>query len=76
MRCALECRVDRGGVAEVIVERHVVGDVIVKLRRARLRGVAGTGDGGQRVDITSTASAASRACAEGIGDHEGNGSPT
>jgi hypothetical protein len=51
MRRAGEGRVDPGGVAVVIVERDVVGDVIVELRRAGFCGFLGIGDGGERLDI-------------------------
>ena len=51
MRGAVEGGVDLVGVAEVIVERDVVGDVIVKLRCAGLGGILRVGDRGQGVDI-------------------------
>ena len=42
---------DLGGVAVVIIQCHVVGDVIVKLRCAGLGRFLGVGDGRQWVDI-------------------------
>ena len=44
-------RIDLGGVAVVIVERDVVGDVLVELRRAGLCRFRRIGDGRQRVDV-------------------------
>ena len=46
-----EGRIDLGGVAIVIVERDVVRDVIVELRRAGLGRVGGIGHGRQRLDV-------------------------
>ena len=43
--------IDLGGVAVVIVERHVVGDVIVELRGAGFGGFLGIGHGRKRFDI-------------------------
>ncbi len=51
MRRAGEGRVELGGVAIVIVERHVVRDVVVELRRAGLRGFPGIGHCGERLDV-------------------------
>ena len=51
MRGAVEGRVDPGGVAIVIIERDVVGDVLVKLRRAGLCRLRGIGHGGKRLNI-------------------------
>ena len=48
---ARKCRIDLGGVAIVIVERDVVGDVLVELRRAGLCRFRGIGHGGQRLDV-------------------------
>ena len=51
MRGASERRIDLVGVAVMIVERDVVGDVVVKLRRARFCRLSGIGHGGQRLDV-------------------------
>jgi hypothetical protein len=42
---------DLGGVAKMIVQRHIVRDVIVELRRAGFCRFLGAGHGRQRVDI-------------------------
>jgi hypothetical protein len=46
-----EGRIDFGGIAIVIVEGDVVGDVIVKLRRAGPGGFGGIGHRRQRLDV-------------------------
>ena len=76
MRGAGERGVDLGGVAIVIVERDVVRDVIVELRRAGLGGLRGVGHGGQRLDIEFDGLAASRACASVSATTKATGSPT
>ena len=51
MRRILERLLHLLGIAEVIIERDVVGDVIVKLRRAGLGRFLGVGDRRQRIDV-------------------------
>ena len=51
VRGAGKGRLDPGGVAIVVIERHVVGDVVIKLRRARLGRLRGIGHGRQRLDV-------------------------
>ena len=51
MRRAGKGGVDLGGVAIMVVERDVVGDVVIELRCAGPGGFGGVGDGGQRLDI-------------------------
>ena len=73
MRGAGECGLDLGGVAIVIVERDVVGDVIVELRRAGLGGFGGVGHGGQRLDIEFDGFGGVARLRQRLGDHEGYG---
>ena len=65
--------VDLGGVAIVIVERDVVGDVIVELRRAGLGGFRGVGHGRQRIDIEFDGFGGVARLRQRLGDHEGHG---
>ena len=64
---------DLGGVAIVIIQRHIVGDVIVELRRAGLGGFRGVGDGGQGIDIEHHGFAGVARLRQRLGDHEGDG---
>jgi hypothetical protein len=73
MRSALERRLDLVSVAEMVVERHIAGDVIVKLRRAGLGSFLGVGDGGQGVDIDRYRFGRVARLHERFGDHEGYG---
>ena len=68
-----EGRVDLGGVAIVIVQRDVVGDVIVELRRAGLGGFLGVGHGGQRIDVELDRFAGIARLRQRLGHHEGHG---
>ena len=51
MRGGSERRTDLVGVAVMIIERDVAGDVVVKLRRARFCRLSGIGHGRQRLDV-------------------------
>ncbi len=73
MRGAGERGLDLGGVAIVIVQRHVVGDVVVELRRAGLGGFLGVGDGGQRIDIEHDGFGGIARLRQRLGDHERHG---
>ena len=73
MRGAGKRSVDLGGVAIVIVERDIVGDVIVKLRRAGLGGFGGVGHGGQRLDVELDRFRGVACLRQRFGDHEGHG---
>ena len=73
MRGAGEGGLDLGGVAIVIVQRDIVGDVIVELRRAGLRGFLGIGDGRQRIDIDHHGFRGIARLRQRLGDHEGHG---
>ena len=73
MRGAGKCGVDLGGVAIVIVERYIVGDVVVKLWRAGLGGFGGVGDGGKRVDVELDGFGRIARPCQRLGDDEGNG---
>ena len=73
MRGTGEGRVDLRGVAIVIIERDVVGDVIVKLRRAGLCGFGGIGDGGQRLDVELDGFRGIARLRQRFGHHEGDG---
>ena len=73
MRGAGERGFDLGGVAIVIIQRHVVGDVIVKLRRAGLCGFLGIGDGGQRIDVDHDGLAGIACLRQRLGHHERDG---
>ena len=65
--------VDLGGVAIVIVERDVVGDVVVELRRAGLGGFGGIGDGGKRLDIEFDGFGGVARLRQRLGNDEGDG---
>ena len=73
MRGGGEGGVDLGGVAVVIVQRHVVGDVIVELRRAGLGGFGGIGHGRQRIDIDFDRFGGIAGLRHCFGDDEGDG---
>ena len=73
MRGAGERRVDLGGVAIVIVERDVVGDVVVELRRAGLGRFLGIGHRRQRIDIEFDGFGGVARLRQRLGDHEGHG---
>ena len=64
---------DLGGVAVMIIQRHIVGDVIVKLRRAGLCRFLGISDGRQRVDIDHDRFAGIAGLRKRFGDDERNG---
>ena len=64
---------DLGGVAIVIIQRHVVGDVIVELRRAGFCRFGGIGDGRQWIDVDHHGFAGIARLRQGLGDHEGHG---
>ena len=61
------------GVAVVVVERHVAGDVVEQLRRAGLDRLAGAGDGGQRLDVEHDGLGGFLGLDRGLGDHAGDG---
>ena len=73
MRRAGERRVDLGGVAIVIVERDVVGDVVVELRRAGFGRFRGIGHGGQRLDVEFDGFRRVARLRQRLRDHEGDG---
>ncbi len=62
-----------GGVAKVIVERHIVRDVIVELRRAGLCRFLGAGHGRQRVDIQHHGFGGVARLRQGLGHHKRHG---
>ena len=57
----------------MIVERDIVGDVIVKLRRARLGGIGGVGHGGERLDVEFDRFRGVACLRQRFRDHEGHG---
>ena len=73
MRCGRERRVDLGGVAIVIIERDVVGDVIVKQRRAGFGRFRGIGHGRQRLDVEFDRFSGIARLRQCFRDHEGHG---
>ena len=73
MRGAGEGRVDLGGVAIVVVERDVVGDVVVKLRRAGLGGFRRIGHGGQGLDVDLDGFAGIARLRQRLRHHDGEG---
>jgi hypothetical protein len=73
MRGAGEGGFDFGGVAIVIIQRHVVGDVIVELRRARFCSLLGAGDRWQRIDIDHHGFPGVARLRQRLGNHEGDG---
>ncbi len=64
---------DLGGVAIVIVQRHIVGDVVIKLRRAGFGGFLGAGDGRQGIDIDHHGFAGVARLRQRLRDHERHG---
>ena len=68
-----ESGLDLGGVAIVIIQRHVVWDVIVKLRRAGFCSLFGAGDGGQGIDIEHHRFAGIARLRQRLGHDEGYG---
>ena len=60
-------------VAIVIVERDVVRDVVVELRRAGLGGFLGVGHRRQRLDIELDGLGCVARLGQRVGDHEGDG---
>ena len=64
---------DLGGVAIMIIQRHVVGDVIVELRRAGFCRFLGAGDGRQRIDIDHHGFAGIARLRQRLGHHERHG---
>ena len=64
---------DLGGVAIVVVERDIVRDVVVELRRAGLGGFLGIGHRGQRLDIELDGFGGVARLRQRLGDHEGDG---
>ena len=73
MRGGSKRRVDLRGVAIVIVERDVVGDVVVEQRRAGLGGFRSVGHGGQRRDIEFDGFSGIARLRQRFRDHEGHG---
>jgi hypothetical protein len=70
---AREGCLDFGGVAIVIVERDIVGDVIVELWRARFCRFGCIGDGGQGLDVDFDGLAGIARLRQRVRDHDGNG---
>ena len=68
-----ERRVELGGVAIVIVERDIVRDVVVELRRAGLGRLGGVGHGGQRIDVDHHGFGGVARLRQRLGHHEGHG---
>ena len=73
MRGCGERRIHLGGIAIVIVERDIVGDVVVELRRAGFCGFLGVGHGGERLDIELDGLRGIARLRQRFGDHEGHG---
>ena len=73
MRRALEGGIDRSRITEVIVQRHVVRDVVVELRRAGLRRFRSVGDGGQFVDVEHDGFGGVACLRQRLGDDKGHG---
>ncbi len=70
---ACESRFDPGGVAVMIIQRHVVGDVIVELRRTGFCGFHGARHGGQRLDVEHDSLAGVARLRQRLGHHERHG---
>ncbi len=73
MRGGCEGGLDLGGIAIVIVERDVVGDVLVEQRRAGFCRLRGVGDRGQRLDVEFDGFRRIARLRQRLGDDEGNG---
>ncbi|MGY4313746.1 hypothetical protein ACVWW1_003049 [Bradyrhizobium sp. JR3.5] len=73
MRGGGERRLDPGGVAIMIVERDVIGDVVIELRRARLGRFGRIRHRGQRLDIDLDGFGRIASLRCGFRDHEGDG---
>ena len=73
MRGCGKRRIDPGGIAIVIVERGVVGDVVIELRRARLCRFLGIGHGRERLDVEFDGLCGIARLRQRFGDHEGHG---
>ena len=72
MRGRGEGGIDRGGVAEMIVERNVAGHVVVKQRSALARRVFGRYDGGERIDVDLDRFGGVLRGKDGLGDDAGD----
>ena len=68
-----EGRLHGVAVAEVIVERHIAGDIIENLRGARLHRIAHFHDGGQRINLDHDGLGGVLRLAGGLRDHAGDG---
>ena len=73
MRGAGERRIDLVGVAIMIIERDIVGDVVVKLRRAGFCRFRGIGHGRQRLDVEFDGFRRVARLRQRFRDHEGDG---
>ena len=73
MRRVLEGGVHLVGIAEVIIERDVVRDMIVKLRRAGFGRFFGVGDRGQGIDIDLDGLGGIAGLHQRLGDDESHG---
>ena len=68
-----ERRLDLVAVAVVIIQRDIVGDMVIELRRAGFCGFSGVGHGGQRLDVEFHGLCGIARLRQGFGDHEGQG---
>ena len=73
MRRSGKRRVDLGRIAIVIIERDVIRDVIIELRRAGLCGLCGIGYGGQRLDVEFDGLRRIACLRQRFRDHKGDG---